>query len=86
MKEPKVVERFADNGEHSHYELVDAETGNVLWREGFPQVGPNPNEEDNLFNYEKPILEDEDFDDFNNLQETMSDEDSLFYQLQEEGE
>ena len=46
----------------------------------------NSNEEDNLFNYEKPVLEDEDFDDFNNLQEAMSDEDSLFYQLQEEGE
>lgn len=32
MKEPKVVERFADNGEHSHWELID-ENGNVLWVE-----------------------------------------------------
>ena len=24
---------FADNGEHSHYELLDAETGKVLWTE-----------------------------------------------------
>ena len=44
------------------------------------------NKEDKLFNYEKPVLEDEDFEDFNDLQEAMSDEDSLFYQLQEEGE
>lgn len=49
MKEPKVVERFADNGEHSHYELVDVETGNVLWREDYPQVGFDSNEEESLF-------------------------------------
>jgi len=33
MKEPKVEERFADNGEHSHYVLVDVETGELLWSE-----------------------------------------------------
>lgn len=33
MKEPKVIERFADNGEHSHYELIDVETGDILWSE-----------------------------------------------------
>lgn len=30
---PLVREVFADNGEHSHYELWDAETGKVLWTE-----------------------------------------------------
>lgn len=30
---PLVREVFADNGEHSHYELLDAETGKVLWTE-----------------------------------------------------
>lgn len=30
---PLVREVFADNGAHSHYELLDAETGKVLWTE-----------------------------------------------------
>ncbi len=30
---PVVVECFADNGEHSHYELINADTGKVLWSE-----------------------------------------------------
>jgi hypothetical protein len=30
---PIVNEVFADNGEHSHYELLDADTGEVLWTE-----------------------------------------------------
>lgn len=30
---PLVNEVFADNGEHSHYELLDAETGKILWTE-----------------------------------------------------
>jgi hypothetical protein len=30
---PLVREVFVDNGEHSHYELLDAETGKVLWTE-----------------------------------------------------
>lgn len=34
MKAPIVIERYADNGEHSHYELVDAETHEVLWGSG----------------------------------------------------
>lgn len=33
MKKPVVVERFADNGAHSHWELIDADTGAVLWAE-----------------------------------------------------
>lgn len=33
MKEPKVLEKFADNGEHSHWELIDSDTGKVLWAE-----------------------------------------------------
>lgn len=33
MKKPKVIEKFADNGEHSHYQLVDVESGEVIWSE-----------------------------------------------------
>lgn len=32
MKKPTLVERFADNGEHSHWDLVD-ENGYTLWSE-----------------------------------------------------
>ena len=32
MKEPKVIEIFADNGEHSHWQLVN-EMGEVVWSE-----------------------------------------------------
>ena len=32
MKEPKVIEIFADNGEHSHWQLIDS-NGNILWSE-----------------------------------------------------
>jgi hypothetical protein len=31
---PKVVERFSDNGEHSHWELIHPVNGSVLWCEG----------------------------------------------------
>ena len=31
MNKPTIIERFADNGEHSHWELIDTSTGNVLW-------------------------------------------------------
>lgn len=30
---PVVVEVCADNGEHSHFKLIDAETGVCLWEE-----------------------------------------------------
>ena len=30
---PLVIERFADNGEFSHYELINSETGEMLWTE-----------------------------------------------------
>ena len=30
MKEPIVVEKFADDGEHSHWDMVDPESGDVL--------------------------------------------------------
>lgn len=32
MEKPLVIERFADNGEHSHWELIDSD-GNILWTE-----------------------------------------------------
>jgi hypothetical protein len=31
MKKPILNEKFSDNGEHSHWELIDANTGEVLW-------------------------------------------------------
>lgn len=31
------VERYADNGELSHYELIDEKTGAVLWLSGEPE-------------------------------------------------
>ena len=33
---PIVSEAFADNGEHSHWRLIDPETGKLLWSE-FPE-------------------------------------------------
>lgn len=32
-EKPLVNEQFADNGEHSHWELIDVETGRILWTE-----------------------------------------------------
>lgn len=40
MKEPKVIEMFADNGEHSHWQLVD-ENGEILWSEEPTEVKNN---------------------------------------------
>lgn len=37
MKEPKVIEKFADNGEHSHWELMESDTGIILWSEMSPK-------------------------------------------------
>lgn len=34
MNKPTIKECFADNGEHSHWELIDSDTGKVLWSEG----------------------------------------------------
>lgn len=28
---PELIEKYADNGELSHYELIDPSTGDVLW-------------------------------------------------------
>lgn len=33
MNKPTLKECFADNGEHSHWELIDTDTGKVLWTE-----------------------------------------------------
>lgn len=33
MDKPVLVERFADNGDHSHWELVIAENSELLWSE-----------------------------------------------------
>ena len=31
MNKPVLVERFTDNGEHSHWDLINADTGEMLW-------------------------------------------------------
>ena len=33
MEKPIINEVFADNGEHSYWELINAETGELLWSE-----------------------------------------------------
>lgn len=33
MNKPNLIECFADNGEHSHWELLESESGVVLWTE-----------------------------------------------------
>lgn len=33
MVKPIITEKFADNGEHSHWELINPNTGDVLWSE-----------------------------------------------------
>lgn len=33
MKQPLVIEIYADNGEFSHYALIDIDTGEKLWSE-----------------------------------------------------
>lgn len=35
MEKPTIVEKFADNGEHSHWELVNSETCETLWIEDY---------------------------------------------------
>lgn len=37
MKKPTVAERFSDNGQHSHWELID-EFGGVIWSEIKPEL------------------------------------------------
>ena len=49
MKKPIVIEVFADNGELSHYALINHENGEKLWSEnpeeckamGYPVTNPN---------------------------------------------
>ena len=46
MNKPIIVERFADNGSHSHYALIDRDTGELLWSEAVEeeiQRVKNPN-------------------------------------------
>lgn len=39
LTEPPIVcERFADNGAHSHWDLINASTGETLWSEDKEQV------------------------------------------------
>lgn len=33
MNKPIINEVFADNGEHSHWELIDSSNGDILWQE-----------------------------------------------------
>lgn len=33
MNKPEIIEVYDDNGEHSHWELIDSDTGVKLWSE-----------------------------------------------------
>lgn len=37
MNKPTIVEVFADNGEHSHWTLIESETGIKLWSENLEE-------------------------------------------------
>jgi len=37
MNKPTIVEKYTDNGEHSHWQLVNSDTGTVLWEEQSPE-------------------------------------------------
>jgi hypothetical protein len=39
---PTIVERYADNGEHSHYDLINSDTGETLWSEPEDPIPPSP--------------------------------------------
>ena len=49
MKKPLIIEIFADNGQHSHWALLDMEDGVKLWSEnpeeckamGYPVISSN---------------------------------------------
>jgi len=47
MNKPLVIEKFADNGEHSHWEVIDTE-GNVLWQESDEHQTPTVSAEEVL--------------------------------------
>jgi hypothetical protein len=34
---PIIISKKTDNGEHSHFELLDTENGNILWSEDISQ-------------------------------------------------
>ncbi len=59
MDKPIVIERFADNGDHSHWELVSAQTGNNLWSEMDVDDEKTLKLQTNIFidNYHKQILD-----------------------------
>lgn len=38
MKKPEIIEKFTDNGEHSHWILIDSNTGEILWSEISPKM------------------------------------------------
>ena len=45
MKKPTIIEKFADNGEHSHWTLCETQTGKYLWSE-FPEEELSVNQKD----------------------------------------
>lgn len=51
---PVVIEKFADNGEHSHYEVMDKNTGVTLWS---PDKGNILSKREKFALYAPPIPE-----------------------------
>lgn len=65
---------------------IEEEKEHIKEAGSYAEALENNSEEDNLFDYDKPILEDQDYDNFYDLQNLMEDEDSELYRLQEDGE
>ena len=65
---------------------IEEEKEHIKEAGSYAEALENNSEEDNLFDYDKPILEDQDYDDFYDLQNSMEDEDNELYRFQEDGE
>lgn len=54
MEKPIINEVFADNGEHSHWELINAENGELLWSEDIAESDAIRGEKHIVFNVASP--------------------------------
>jgi hypothetical protein len=60
MKDPLKVERYADNGELSHYEIINSKTGEIYWYSGKPEVSGRYLVIYNCGDIRKPLIADYD--------------------------
>jgi hypothetical protein len=54
MEKPIINEVFTDNGEHSHWELINAENGELLWSEDITESDAIRGEKHIIFNVVPP--------------------------------